>query len=88
MVAINLVAILWPVRPHRATRPDARTERGLAKKKERLCLAGNRKSNWRLANLWLAPMREATIVEELAQHLDDCYAERLASGATEAEACK
>jgi putative ABC transport system permease protein len=40
----------------------------------------------RLANLKLAPTRENTIVEELAQHLDDCYAELLASGATEAEA--
>ncbi|MCI0388494.1 MAG: ABC transporter permease [Acidobacteria bacterium] len=40
----------------------------------------------RLANLQLAPTREAAIVEELAQHLADCYAEWLASGATEAEA--
>jgi putative ABC transport system permease protein len=40
----------------------------------------------RLANLKLAPAREAAIVEELAQHLDDCYAELLASGATPAEA--
>src|SRR5215831_2694606 len=34
----------------------------------------------RLAGLQLAPTREAAIVEELAQHLDD-YAELLASGA-------
>jgi putative ABC transport system permease protein len=40
----------------------------------------------RLANLQLAPTRESSIVEELAQHLDDSHAELLASGATEAEA--
>src|SRR5215470_6592772 len=39
----------------------------------------------RLANLELEPARDA-IVEELAQYLEDCYAESLASGATEAEA--
>jgi hypothetical protein len=38
----------------------------------------------RLASLRLAPTREAAIVEELAQHLDDCYAESLSRGATEA----
>ena len=41
---------------------------------------------WRLASLKLAPMREAAIVEELSQHLDDHYEELLAGGATEAEA--
>jgi macrolide transport system ATP-binding/permease protein len=40
----------------------------------------------RLASLQLAPTREAAIIEELAQHLTDCYAELRASGATEAEA--
>ncbi len=40
----------------------------------------------RLARLKLTPTREAAIVEELAQHLDDCYAELLAGGATQAEA--
>jgi len=40
----------------------------------------------RLVGLQLEPPREATIVEELAQYLDDCYSELLASGATEAEA--
>ncbi len=40
----------------------------------------------RLARLQLTPPREAAIVEELAQHLDDYYAELLASGMTEAEA--
>ena len=40
----------------------------------------------RLANLKLAPSREAAIIEELAQHLDDCYAELLAGGMTPAEA--
>src|SRR5262249_19016 len=40
----------------------------------------------RLTDLPLAPTREAAIVEELAQDLDDCYEELLAGGATEAEA--
>src|SRR5215475_15898156 len=40
----------------------------------------------RLAGLHLEPSREAAIVEELAQHLDDHYAESLAGGETEAEA--
>jgi macrolide transport system ATP-binding/permease protein len=40
----------------------------------------------RLANLRLAPTRETAIIEELSQHLDDCYAELLTSGATPAEA--
>ena len=42
----------------------------------------------RLASLKLAPTREAAIVEELAQHLDDYYAELLAGGVTEAEAAR
>jgi putative ABC transport system permease protein len=42
--------------------------------------------NERLANLNLEPTREAAIVEELAQYLDDHCAELLAGGATEAEA--
>ena len=40
----------------------------------------------RLAGVKLQPAREAAIVEELAQYLEDCYAELLAGGATEAEA--
>jgi putative ABC transport system permease protein len=40
----------------------------------------------RLAGLQLAPTREAEIIEELTQHLTDCYAELLSGGATEAEA--
>ncbi|HEX5081123.1 MAG TPA: ABC transporter permease [Blastocatellia bacterium] len=40
----------------------------------------------RLAGLLLAEMSEAAIVEELAQYLDDHYAELLAGGAAEAEA--
>jgi predicted permease len=40
----------------------------------------------RLANMKLDPTREAAIVEELAQYLDDYYAELLAGAATEAEA--
>ncbi len=42
----------------------------------------------RLAGLQLAPAREAAIVEELAQHLDDCYEELLAGGATQDEASR
>src|SRR5262249_39762826 len=34
----------------------------------------------------LEPAREAAIVEELAQYLNDCYGESLAGGATEGEA--
>src|SRR5215510_2418788 len=40
----------------------------------------------RLVGLRLTPTREAAIVEELAQYLEDCYEELLSSGATEAEA--
>jgi predicted permease len=40
----------------------------------------------RLASLQLAPEREAEIVEELSQHLEDHYAELRASGATPDEA--
>jgi macrolide transport system ATP-binding/permease protein len=40
----------------------------------------------RLANIQLEPAREAAIIEELAQHLEDCYAELLAGGASSAEA--
>src|SRR5262245_11627222 len=40
----------------------------------------------RLTSVKLEPAREAAIVEELAQYLDDCYAELLAGGATESEA--
>jgi putative ABC transport system permease protein len=40
----------------------------------------------RLAGLKLEPAREAAVIEELAQYLDDCYAESLSSGATEEEA--
>ena len=39
-----------------------------------------------LADLNLAPAREAEIVEELAQHAEDRYRELLSGGATEAEA--
>ena len=42
----------------------------------------------RLAKLRLEPTREAAIVEELEQYLDDCYAELLAGAATEAEAAR
>jgi predicted permease len=40
----------------------------------------------RLAGSKLEPAREAAIIEELAQHLDDYYTELLAGGATSAEA--
>src|SRR5262245_58965140 len=40
----------------------------------------------RLASVQLAPSREAAIAEELAQHLEDHYAESLARGATPEEA--
>jgi putative ABC transport system permease protein len=40
----------------------------------------------RLQSLRLTPAREAAIIEELAQYLDDHYAELLAGGLTEAEA--
>jgi putative ABC transport system permease protein len=40
----------------------------------------------RLAGLQLTPTREAEIVEELTQHLEDYYAESLAGGATPEEA--
>src|SRR5262245_56830340 len=40
----------------------------------------------RLAGLHLAPTREAAIVEELAQYLEDYYMEVVAGAATEAEA--
>src|SRR5215510_6290814 len=40
----------------------------------------------RLAVVKLEPTREAAVVEELAQYLEDCYAEWLANGAAEAEA--
>jgi predicted permease len=39
-----------------------------------------------LAGLQLAPTHEAAIEEELAQYLEDCYAESLASGVSESEA--
>src|SRR5438093_1853596 len=40
----------------------------------------------RLANERLAPTREAEIVEELSQHLEDQYGQAMNRGATEAEA--
>src|SRR6185436_14480713 len=40
----------------------------------------------RLAGLRLVPTRETEIVEELAQYLEDCYEELLASGATKEDA--
>ena len=40
----------------------------------------------RLQGLRLAPIREAAIIEEFANDLDDCYAALLASGVSEAEA--
>jgi len=45
-----------------------------------------RETGARLASLKLAPAREAEIVEELAQHLEDRYAELLSGGAAPEEA--
>jgi predicted permease len=42
----------------------------------------------RLQPLALPPAREIEIIEELAQHLEDCYATWLARGLSEAEACR
>jgi putative ABC transport system permease protein len=42
----------------------------------------------RIVNLKLEPTREAEIVEELAQHLEDRYKELLAGGATDVEASR
>src|SRR6266851_9715403 len=42
----------------------------------------------RLAGLKLAPTREAEIVEELAQHLEDRYAELRTGGATAEQASR
>ena len=42
----------------------------------------------RISVLNLAPVREAEIVEELAQHADDRYQELLAEGVAEAEAAR
>jgi hypothetical protein len=41
----------------------------------------------RLAGLKLEPTREAAILEELAHHLDDHYAELLSSGARQLKPC-
>ncbi len=41
---------------------------------------------YRLATLKLAPAREVEIVDELAQHLEDCYQELLVQGVTQEEA--
>src|SRR4029434_7402406 len=40
----------------------------------------------RVADLQLSPTREAEIVEELSQHLDDQYEQSLSRGSTEEEA--
>src|SRR5688572_24109116 len=40
----------------------------------------------RLGTLNLPPLREASIVEEVAAYLDDCYAEFLANGASPEDA--
>ena len=42
----------------------------------------------RLASLKMEPAREAEIVDELSQHLEDRYAESLASGASMEAACR
>jgi hypothetical protein len=40
----------------------------------------------RLADLPLRPADEIAIIEELAQHLEDCYREHRASGLSEGDA--
>ena len=40
----------------------------------------------RLASLSLSPAREAEIIDELSQHLDECYEELRAGGASDLEA--
>src|SRR5689334_15464853 len=40
----------------------------------------------RPAKLKMEPTREAAVIEELAERLEDCYVELRSSGATEAEA--
>ena len=42
----------------------------------------------RLAGLQLSPTREAEIVDELSQHLDDRYRELIAGGASPEEATR
>ena len=42
----------------------------------------------RLSSLRLSPLRESEIVEELSQHLDDCYQDLIAGGATPDEATR
>jgi hypothetical protein len=42
----------------------------------------------RLASLRLSPTREAEIVDEFSQHLDDCYRELIAGGASPEEATR
>jgi len=42
----------------------------------------------RLAGLNLSPAREAEIVEELAQHLEDCYRQLRLAGASHDAACQ
>ena len=42
----------------------------------------------RIASLRLSPTREAEIVDELSQHLDDCYRESIAGGASPEEATR
>src|SRR5215467_2642188 len=42
----------------------------------------------RLEGLNLAPARECEIVEELAQHLEDCYRQLRLAGASNDDACQ
>ena len=50
--------------------------------RNRTCLSGSSLVHQRLASLRLPPAREAEIIEELSQHLEDRYAESLSNGAT------
>ena len=54
--------------------------RRTARHRRRACVTGHRDLRARLASLRLAPAREAAIIEELSQHLDDRRQELIAGG--------
>src|SRR5262245_7682986 len=72
--------------------PDGRPEMRLGAATRRMSTNESNMSEWqqeireRLAPLKLQPIREAEIVEELSQHLEDRYSELLAGGAEPEEA--
>src|SRR5262245_26384572 len=70
-----------------ATRSERLLNLKVAMDNAKICLC-KQEIRERLTPLNLAPAREAEIVEELAQHLEDRYAESLTHGATPEEACR